>query len=85
MENKKPSLSRLLYMVLFLVIGRFISIIVFFVAIFQFIYAWIFNKPNEKVLEFTNSLSEFAKEIISYVSLNTEDKPWPIGDWPKKI
>ena len=83
MENKKPSLSRALYIILFLVIGRFVSIAVCFISIFQFIYAWIFSKPNQNVLEFTSSLSEFAKEIVAYVSFNTEDKPWPIGEWPK--
>jgi len=84
MENsQKPSLVRLMYMILFSIIGRFVSLIVFFAAIFQFIYAWIYSKPNEKVLEFTQGLSEFAKQIIVYVAFNTEEKPWPIGEWPK--
>ncbi len=82
-ESNKPSLMRALYIVLFLIVGRFVSMIVCFVAIFQFIYSLMFDKPNEKVLEFTKSLSEFAKEIIGYVSFNTQKKPWPIGDWPK--
>ncbi len=81
--SQKPSLVRLVYMILFSLIGRFVSIIVFFAAIFQFVYAWIYDAPNEKVLTFTKSLSEFAKEIIAYVAFNTEEKPWPIGEWPK--
>jgi hypothetical protein len=52
-------------------------------AIFQFIYSFIYSKPNDKVLEFTKSLSEFAKEIVLFVSFNSEEKPWPMGEWPK--
>ena len=82
-NSQKPSLVRLVYMILFSIIGRFVSFIVFFAAIFQFIYAWIYSEPNGKVLEFTHDLSEFAKQIIAYVAFNTENKPWPIGEWPK--
>ena len=82
-EFKKPSLARALYTILFLVIGRGVSIIVCFVAIFQFVYSFIYSKPNDKVLEFTKSLSEFAKEIVIFVSFNSEKKPWPMAEWPK--
>lgn len=83
-EDQRPSLVRLAYMFLYAIIGRFVSMIVFFASIFQYIYAWIFGKPNEQVLAFTEALSTFAKEIIAYLALNTEEKPWPIGEWPKK-
>ncbi len=82
-EFKKPSLSRGLYTILFLVIGRGVSIVVCFVAIFQFVYSFIYSKPSDRVLEFTKSLSEFAKEIVLFVSFNTEEKPWPMSEWPK--
>jgi len=82
--SQKPTLSRALYMILFSIIGRFVSIIVFFAAIFQFMYTWIYEKPNEKVLDFTAPLSEFAKEIIAYIAFNSEEKPWPMGEWPKQ-
>jgi uncharacterized membrane protein len=84
MENsRKPSLARLAYMILFLIIGRFVSVIVFFAAIFQFVYIWIYHQPNAQVLELTAALSEFAKEIIQFIAFNTEKIPWPIGEWPK--
>ncbi|MCH9812687.1 MAG: DUF4389 domain-containing protein [Epsilonproteobacteria bacterium] len=82
-DSQKPSLVRLVYMILFSIIGRFVSVVVFFAAIFQFVYAWIYDAPNEKVLKFTGELAEFAKEIVSYIGFNTEEKPWPLGEWPK--
>ena len=83
--NQKPSLIRALYMIIFLIISRFVAIAIWFIAIFQFIYALIFGKPNEDVLRFTKSLSEYIKEIVSYVSFNTDQQPWPLGGvWPKE-
>ncbi len=84
-EDQRPSLKRALFMILFLIISRFIAIAIWFIAIFQFIYALIFGKPNENVLEFTKSLSEYIKQIVAYVSFNTESAPWPLGGiWPKE-
>ncbi|MBU1667293.1 DUF4389 domain-containing protein [bacterium] len=83
-NSKQPLRSRFFYMILFLIIGHFISAIVFLSTLFQFIYTWIFGKSQERVLEFTSNLSLFAKEIIDYLTFNSEEKPWPIGEWGKK-
>ena len=81
---KQPLLSRFFYMILFLIIGHFISTVVFFTTVFQFIYTWIFGKAHERVLKFTSNLSLYAKEIIDYLTFNSEEKPWPMGEWEKK-
>ncbi len=84
-EFQKPQLIRIVYMLLFSLIGRFVAIIVFFAAIFQFIYSFFLEKPNQEVLKFTDALSIYAKDIIAYVAMNSESKPWPIGTWPKTV
>ena len=81
-EREKPGLARALYILLYLIIGRFISMVLFVVAITQFIYTWLSGEPNEKILEFTDGLSEYAKQLVSYVGFNSDEKPWPFGDWP---
>ena len=83
-KSKKPGLPRLVYTILFLIVGRLVSIVVCFAAIIQFIYSFVFAEPNKKILDFTSSLAEFAKQIVSYVGQNSEKKPWPLGEeWPK--
>ncbi len=81
-EREKPGIARALYILLYLIIGRFISVILFVVAITQFIYTWLSGEPNEKILDFTEGLSEYAKQLVSYVGFNSDEKPWPFGDWP---
>ncbi len=81
-RREKPGLSRALYTLLYLIIGRFISMVLFVIAITQYIYSWLTGEPNEKILHFTEDLAEYSKQLVSYVGFNTEEKPWPVGDWP---
>jgi len=80
---EKPGVSRALYTILYLIIGRFISVVLFVIAITQYIYCWLTGGPNEKLLEFTEGLAEYAQQLVSYVGFNTDEKPWPVGDWPE--
>ena len=79
-ETKKiisnPSLKRALLMLLFIIIGRFSAILVFLIAIFQFFYTLIYKNPNEKIVDFSKSLSIFIKDIADYLMMNTDEKPW---------
>jgi len=81
-ERRKAGLSRALYTILFLIIIRLISTVLFVIAITQFIYSWLTGEPNEKILYFTEGLAEYSKQLVSYVGFNTDEKPWPAGDWP---
>jgi hypothetical protein len=81
-EREKPGLLRALYTLLYLIIGRFISMILLVIAITQYIYSWLTGEPNEKILHFTEDLAEYTKQLVSYVGFNTDEKPWPVGDWP---
>ncbi len=81
-EREKPGIARAVYILLYLIIGRFISVVLFVIAITQYIYSWLTGEPNDKLLEFTAGLSEYAKQLVSYVGFNSVEKPWPFGDWP---
>nr|WP_255344742.1 DUF4389 domain-containing protein [Sulfurovum sp. AR] len=54
----------------------------FVMVMIQYIYTWLAGEPNEKILQFTKGLSEYAKQLVSYVGFNTDEKAWPFGDWP---
>ncbi len=82
-ERKKPGVARALYTLLYLLIGRFISMVLFVIAITQYIYSWLTGAPNEKILIFTADLGEYTKQLVSYVGFNTDERPWPVGDWPE--
>lgn len=81
-EREKPGIARALYILLYLIIGRFISMVLFVIAITQYIYSWLTGEPNDKILYFTEGLAEYTKQLVSYVGFNRDEKPWPFGDWP---
>ena len=81
-KRVRPGVSRALYTLLYLLVGRFISMVLFVIAITQYIYSWLTGEPNEKILVFTADLGEYTKQLVAYVGFNTDEKPWPIGDWP---
>jgi len=78
----KANFERVMYIILYLIIERFISLILFVIAITQLIYAWASGEPNDRLLGFNQSLAEYMKQLVEYLGFNTDKKPWPMGDWP---
>lgn len=82
-EAKKPGVARALLTILYLIIIRLISTVLFVIAITQYIYSWLTGEPNEKILYFTESLAVYSKQLVEYVGFNTDERPWPVGEWPE--
>lgn len=81
-QYPKADMVRVLYTILYLFIGRILSLLVFVITVSQFIYSWLIGEPNAKLLHFTETMSEYTKQLVLYVGFNTDEKPWPVGDWP---
>jgi hypothetical protein len=81
-QYPKADLARVLYTILYLIIGRFISMVLFIIAVCQFIYSWLIGEPNERLLYFTDAMSEYSKQLVLYVGFNSDERPWPVGNWP---
>ena len=81
-EQSKAGWKRVLYTILYLIIGRFISMFLFLIAVCQFIYSWLIGEPNDKLLHFTSGLAEYSKQLVSYIGFNSDERPWPVGEWP---
>lgn len=83
MDFSKDKWMRGLYMLLFLIIGYIVKIIVLIMSIVQFLSSILMDAPNKKITTFGNSLSQYAYEIIQYLTYNTEKKPYPFDSWPE--
>ena len=73
---------RAAFMILFVLIYSITKIVIGAVVIFQFFSNLLFGTSNDKLLTFGNSLGRFIYDIILFLTYNTEDKPFPFGDWP---
>lgn len=73
---------RLLFMVLFVIFHYVVRVLVYLVAIVQFITVLCVNRPNENLLKFGQSLSYYSYQIFRFLTYNTNEKPFPFGAWP---
>jgi hypothetical protein len=73
---------RAVFMIAFWIASRVVLIIVIALALFQLICTLITRRPNEKIIRFGGSLGVYLSQIVNFLTYNTEQKPWPFGDWP---
>ena len=73
---------RLLYMVLFTILYSIAEVVIFAVAVYQFLYVLFTGNKDEKILNLGKSLSAYVYQVLQFLTFNTESKPYPMGDWP---
>ena len=81
--SAKDKWIRLIFMVLFsLLVYWVVFLLIWVIAAFQFIYSLFAGTPNQVLLPFSASLSEYVKQIVMYLTYNSEEKPFPFVPWP---
>ena len=80
---KNINIQRTLYTILYLVIGRFITMLLLVITLAQAIYIWMEGEPNREIFKFSKAMAEYSKQLVEYVSFNSNIRPWPIGEWPE--
>ncbi|HXH72872.1 MAG TPA: DUF4389 domain-containing protein, partial [Mariprofundaceae bacterium] len=83
-ENVKNSSAwmRLLFMLLFAVLYSVAEMVLTVVVIFQFLSVLITGRKNAKVLSLGAQLATYAYQVFSYLTYNSEERPFPFADWP---
>ncbi len=77
-------ISRFLYLVLFAVIFYLCEFILIALAVFQFLHLAITGEKNEKVTGFATDFSAYLGNVSAYLTLASEDKPFPFRDWNRE-
>lgn len=79
----KKNWQRLLLIFLYIFIFGLVKTLVVALGIFQFGYLVITGELNRQVKDFCGVLSVYIKEIIEYITLISDEKPFPVGQWPE--
>jgi uncharacterized membrane protein len=74
--------ARLLYMILFAVLYKAAEFIMWIVVLFPVIVTLVTGSPNERALKFGKQLLVYVYGLWTYLTYNTEKKPFPFSDWP---
>lgn len=71
-----------LYILMYAIIYSVTEIVIALVVIIQFLFVLITRQANEKLLTLGANLSTFIYQILSYVTFNSDERPFPFSDFP---
>lgn len=74
--------TRGLWILIFAVLYNVAEIVVVAVVIFQFLSTLFTGKNNERLLRFGRQLTEYLRQILAFVTYNSDEKAFPVGEWP---
>lgn len=74
---------RLPYLVLFAIVFQIVEIIVGAIVIVQFILRVATGRPNERLRSFGAGISRYLREVVAFVTYDSDAIPYPFGPWPK--
>lgn len=83
-ENIKDQSTwiRGLYILMYAVIYSVTEIVIALVVIIQFLFVLMTRQVNEKLLALGANLSTYVYQILSYVTYNSDQRPFPFSDFP---
>jgi len=74
---------RLLYMLLFAFLYSAAEFVILAVVVYQFLHVLLTGgDKDERVKSLGSQLSVYVYQILQFQTFNTEDKPFPMADWP---
>jgi len=71
-----------LFIIIFGVIFYFLIGIIWLLVIFQFITKVITGKLNDQLEKFSSGLTQYALQILDYVTFQSETRPFPFSPYP---
>ncbi|MEH6545635.1 MAG: DUF4389 domain-containing protein [Sneathiella sp.] len=82
--KSKSTWTRLLFIILFAITYRVASIVLFAITIIQFLKALFTGSPFPQLQSFGGSLAEYNKQVVEFLSYQSDEKPFPVGTWPEQ-
>ncbi|MEH6565419.1 MAG: DUF4389 domain-containing protein [Halopseudomonas sp.] len=74
---------RLLYTFLFMLAWQVVEILLALLVVIQIVVRLFTGEPNRDAIEWGESLSVYACQIGRFVTMASEQKPWPFVEWPQ--
>lgn len=82
-ERAEYLVIRLLFMILFFIIYRICSLVLFITSLVQYCFQVFKGESHSGLSSFNKSLSLYIFAQAKFLSFQEEDKPYPFTDWPK--
>ena len=82
--SDKSTWKRAAYMLLFAVLYQVSEIIIFVIVFIQFLLTVITGNRNDQLSKLSYQLGKYVRQIVDFLSYNSEEKPYPFSDWPSE-
>ena len=79
---RESILLRVLWMLLFLLVWQVAVPLLALLVVAQLLYRLFYGAPSGLFMSFGDSLSQYLAQIGRFAVFNTDEKPWPVADWP---
>ncbi|MBM4295612.1 MAG: DUF4389 domain-containing protein [Deltaproteobacteria bacterium] len=83
--TRKDIVIRLLLTLLFVIILEMVKCAIYLTVVFQYVYLLAAQKHSEPARAFANRLAAFAYQLIRYLTLNDNEKPFPFKTFPGEM
>ncbi len=83
--TRKSILLRCLYTVVYLIAFEIITTIIQVTVLFQYLYLFIAKRYSNPVRNFSNRISSYGYQMLRYISLNDNLRPFPFGEFPPEM
>lgn len=74
---------RLLYMIVFGLLSILARMVVWIVAVLQFLLVLITGADNKNLRDLGQGASKWTYQAFLFLTFNSDDKPFPFSDWPE--
>ena len=81
-EEKDPLFMTAIYMAVFCTVYWIAGYILLTMGVVQLIVRLLSGRPQPDLQRFGGQLGSYLSDIILYVSMRTDQKPYPFANWP---
>ena len=83
-EDKDPLFMTAVYMAVFYAVYLIAGYILLTVGVVQLVVRLLSGQPQSDLQRFGGQLGSYLSDIIEYISMRTDQKPYPFADWPSE-
>lgn len=82
--QKTETWMRVLYMVFFIFVYGLTKFLIILVMLFQLFSMVLSGSTNSQLLKFSQNLAAYVFQIITFLTFNSEQRPFPFSAWPSE-
>ncbi len=75
--------TRLLYVLLFVAAFKLVEAVIYVVLAAQFVFHLFNGRPNARLQDLGKKLGSYLRQLVRFLTYQSDDLPYPFGDWPR--